>query len=210
MEILFIFIVIILLIVFIIWQVKRAIRMRKKSQPLPRLSTNGKLNNGVLSGLFFQLLESLDVINTSKNVDIIIGRYEFAKTVTSGLAPHSTSATYNKSFIAVVENYKQMYFDKNLFEDQVYIAKNPQDTNQLNEFYAISLIRALLANFQIHLEAIAVMKQKKAMQGRFDKIIELCDMVTEQIKELPIDSRNQYLEKIFELRREASIKRETI
>jgi hypothetical protein len=210
MLLLCIFIIIILLIVFIIWQIKRAIRMRKNAESPLTLSTGGKLNNGVLSGLFFQLLESLDIMNTSKNVDIIIGRYEFVNKLTTGLAPHSLSPTYNKSFVAVVENYKQMYYDKTLFEDQVTIAKNPQDKSKLVNFYASSLIRALYMNVQNHNEAIISMKQKKAIQGRYDKIIELCDMVKEQILSLNIENRNNYLDQVFNLKRETSIKKETI
>jgi hypothetical protein len=205
-----IIIVILSLIIFIVWQIIRAVKMQKRNDKPLYLSTNGKVNKGVLSGLFFQLLESLEIIKTSKNIDIIIGRYDFVKELCSGLAAHSSNQVYKNSFFAVVEQYKQMYYDKLIFQEQVSIAENPQDINQLNEFYADNLFRALTVNVANHYEAIAGMKQKKAIQGRYQKIIELCELVKEHIKALSIQEKNKYLEEIFSIRREASTKKETV
>ncbi|MEY4926287.1 MAG: hypothetical protein RI894_723, partial [Bacteroidota bacterium] len=96
-------------------------------------------------------------------------------------------------------------------EAQLYFCNNPNDENSIIEYYAKNIVRAYLAAVNKHLDDIKGMKQKKAIIGRYEKIIELSELVKDIIKYLPrIEKRNDYLEEIFEIRRDASIKKDIL
>jgi len=190
MEIIVVLFMIIGLIAFIVWQIKRAIRMKRAGTLPPmfrpiELKPSNKISS--LKGMQIQLLESLEIIQTSKNIDIIIGRYNFSQDLMAMLTISYNDPIYNKQFYIAAEEYKQMYFDKILTSNQTFICKHPSDRKLLDNFYCDNLIRALRVNLAIHNEAISGMKQKNAIVNRYTKIMEISNMVLNELSKLGND-----------------------
>jgi hypothetical protein len=159
----------------------------------------------------YQLLESLEIISSSINVDIVIGRHEFINKIIPDLIKYKSLDLYKKYFLEVIEEYKTRYFDRVISKEQIYFCTNPDDENNLIEYYANNIMRAYKSTVDNHIEAINGMKQKKAIIGRYEKIMTISEMAKDTIKALPrIEKRNNYLEEIFEIRRDASIKKDIL
>jgi len=122
-------------------------------------------------GKMFQLLESLHLIITTKNRDILTARYSLAKELLFRLRIFKNTSWYNQCISDTMEEYKQMYYDKSIRQEQVYFLKYPDDLNMLEDLYIKQLTRCFSEYAQMHEDAIINMVQKNAKVKRYKKII---------------------------------------
>lgn len=154
-------------------------------------STRGKqINDAMLYGKMFQVLESVDVILTTKNRDILTQRFHFVQDLTQYLKDLRSHRNYTKNVNKAVEEYKVRYYDKTVAEEQLYFLQFPEDETLLTEIYIRELARCFSEYSQMHQEAIDGMVQKKAKINRYQKIL---DNIYETITDLKMleDSENK-------------------
>lgn len=208
MLLLSIFIVIFGLIGFIIWQIKRLIKMKRTGNWPPRGIEQKTHAIPMIDGRIFQLIETVGIISTSKNIDTITGRYSFAVQLTSELKEFTNSPKYRPSFLRAMDEYKQMYFDVTVIPEQIHIATKPEDTTLLLNYYCSNYMRAFYMSAKKHVDDISGLKQRKAINNRYDKIIELCKLAHDEIYLRKPPQYHDYLNEIFKIKREAEIQKE--
>lgn len=150
----------------------------------------------LMYGQLYQLLESLQLIADSKNLDIVIGRYDFVKKLTANLSSFAATAVYNKTLFSVIDDFKTNYYDKTITDEQLFFCKNPQAKEQLEIFYSVNLLKCLGNASRTHLESIEGLKQVRAIYNRYQKIIDLINMAIVEIKKLEFieDKETQLLD----------------
>lgn len=174
----FLIIIGLLLFAIVIYQKQRKKKGIDRKTPVftPKVQTPS-YDPKFVQNPIFQILESMQIMTTTKNIDIVIGRYENCKTFTSKLSPYCEHKRYPTDIYAASDRYKELYYDKLITIEQAYVCQHPKDKKYLDEFYRASLLRCLKEAADLHLEAIDGMKQKKAINNRYLKILELIETV---------------------------------
>lgn len=169
---------IVLLLLIIIGAYGKAKKKRKKPQ---KTRKTHELHKNEISGKAYQLLESIELIESSKNPDIVIGRYIFSRELSKRLEQVSNTNKYNRQFYEAIESYKTDYYDRNITGAQIYFLENPGDNEKWEAFYIKHLIRSINAQYEKHMIETRGMVQKKAVLKRYDKLWELETMVSKEI-----------------------------
>lgn len=134
----------------------------------------------------FQLLESLSILNSTKNYDTLKGRFEFVEKFYDDFI----KASYNKRYIndvqKSIDEYKSMYYDKILSSFEVSLILKPNH-KELSSYYAECLMPCFNKFYNEQIQQIEILKRKEAIQKRQDKII---DVIDEIISELVIKGNN--------------------
>jgi hypothetical protein len=117
-----------------------------------------------------QVLESVYLIATSKNIDTIISRYDFVLDRISLLKHGQNHKQYPNSIQAALERYKETYNDRPLQDYQISILSNPGNFN-INDFYCSSLANAMKRYCSEQTKEINSMKKESAKSNRKEKVI---------------------------------------
>lgn len=121
-----------------------------------------------------QLLESINLLNTTKNFDTLIGRYEFI----SKMYDNFVKASYNKRYISdiqiAIDQYKSLYYDRILKDYELKLLVQPNH-DMLIEYYSDCLFNCFDRFYKEQIEQIEALKRKDAKQRRENKIIEIAD-----------------------------------
>lgn len=125
-----------------------------------------------IGGKMYQLIESIDLIMTSKNRDIVTARYKFAFELMSDIKIFKFNNTYKADIYETVEQYKLAYYDKIVKKEQLYFLQYPEDFELLSELYIRELSRCFTDYSQMQQEAINNMVQVKAKINRYNKMLE--------------------------------------
>lgn len=119
-----------------------------------------------------QLLESINILNTTKNLDTLIGRYEFI----TKMYDDFVKAAYNKRYISdiqlSIDQYKTMYYDKLLKDYELKLLVQP-DHKELKDYYTECLFNSFKGFYKEQIEQIENLKKDDAKQRRKEKIIEI-------------------------------------
>ena len=86
-----------------------------------------------------QLLESLEIIQTTSALDTLIGRIDFISSIYPTFLNGYNSNRYLSDAQIGIDNYKTMYYDHVLKEVQVSLLINP-NTENLKQFYADCIV----------------------------------------------------------------------
>ena len=157
---------------------------REEREALAKKNKEFGMHPNEIPGKLYQLIESIELMSSSKNPDIVIGRYSFCEKLCFRLAKFSDSSLYEKQVYGAVEEYKKNYYDRNIREEQIYFANNPEDHHRLEEYYIKQLARCFTAYAENHQELINGMKQKKAMVNRYNKMLEAIKMILDELEKL--------------------------
>jgi len=117
-----------------------------------------------------QVLESVYIIATSKNIDTIISRHDFLLQRISTLKQGQSNFQYSDCVQLTIEHYKKMYYDRPLQDYQISILSNPSSFN-INEFYCTSLANSMKRFCAEQIEEINAMKKETAKTKRAEKVI---------------------------------------
>jgi len=160
---------------------------KKKKEERKALAEKNKefgMHPKEIPGKLYQLIESIELMASSKNPDIVIGRYSFCEQLCFRLAKFSDSSLYEKQVFAAIEEYKKNYYDRNIREEQIYFGTHPEDHHSFEEYYIKQMARCFTAYAENHQESINGMKQKKAMVNRYHKILEALNMILDELQKL--------------------------
>ncbi len=121
-----------------------------------------------------QLLESINILNNTKNIDTLKGRFEFIKK----FYDYFIKASFNKRYLTdiqkAIDEYKTMYYDKILKDFELSLIIKP-DNQKLNSYYGECLINCFMLYYDEQKKQIQTLKRQNAKERRLEKIIEIAE-----------------------------------
>ena len=126
-----------------------------------------------------QVMETVYIIGTSKNIDTIKSRYSFLLTIPVGtsvsvlgtLQQGQSNREYSTYIQMAIDQYKTIYPGRVPQDYQLAILSNPNRFD-LNEFYCNSLVNAMKRFCGEQAEEIRAFKKEAAKTKRIAKVIE--------------------------------------
>lgn len=119
-----------------------------------------------------QVLETIYIINTSKALDTITGRYVFLISIIDTIKQGSSNARYLSDIQIAIDRYKSMYYDRILEDYQIAFLLKPKDFD-LIDYYCSALFCALKRNYDVYKEEVNILKREDSKIRRKAKIKEL-------------------------------------
>lgn len=121
-----------------------------------------------------QLLESINILNTTKNLDTLIGRYDFISKMYDDFVKASHNKRYVSDIQTAIDQYKSLYYDKILKDYELALLVRPDHEN-LTEYYSDCLFNCFNGFYKDQISQIEVLKKDDAKQRRKEKIVEIAD-----------------------------------
>jgi hypothetical protein len=130
--------------------------------------------------LVFALLESLSIIETTKNIDTLISRYHCAVITNSMLCDESTSEGYITQVQMMLEKYKTVFVKKVVTDIHAYIVTYPCKPCLQMFCYGI-LLRGLATYYA---EQMVAVNNLKACGSKIKRLKKLCSIIDKVKKEI--------------------------
>jgi TM2 domain-containing membrane protein YozV len=121
-----------------------------------------------------QLLESTNILNTTKNLDTLIGRYDFVSKMYDDFVKASHNKRYTSDIQVSIDQYKTMYYDRILKDYELQLLVQP-DHNNLTDYYSECLFNCFNGFYKEQIEQIENLKRDDAKQRRKEKVVEIAD-----------------------------------
>ena len=118
-----------------------------------------------------QVMETVYIIGTSKNIETIKSRHNFLLTIIDTLKQRQNNPQYSVYIQAAIDYYKSVYYDQSPQDYQLAILSNPSDFD-LNDFYCKALIDAMKKFCGDQENEINALKKENAKAKRKAKVIE--------------------------------------
>ena len=118
-----------------------------------------------------QVMETVYIIGTSKNIETIKSRHDFLLTIIDTLKQGQNNSQYSVYIQAAIDYYKSLYYDRPPQDYQLAILSNPNDFD-LNDFYRKALVNAMKRFCGEQENEINALKKENAKVKRKAKIIE--------------------------------------
>jgi hypothetical protein len=123
-----------------------------------------------------QILESLNILNTTKNIDTLKSRFDFILKMYDNFI----KASYNKRYISdiqiAVDEYKTMYYDKIINDFELKLLVKPENEN-LTDYYSECLFNCFnqfVKEQEIQIESL---KRADARKRRKEKIVNISNEI---------------------------------
>lgn len=133
-----------------------------------------------ISGSIQQVLETLEIMDNSKNIDVVTSRGKFLGERLNFLKEVRLNSTYLFDLQRGVENYKALYYDKIPKELHLFCITQPHDFD-LIDYYSQSVFMAYKRYTDMQFEQIALLKREGAKLKRKGKLLELTDIVIGEV-----------------------------
>ena len=127
-----------------------------------------------------QILETLNIMTTSKNIDTIQGRGEFLKGRLQYLLTASDSSRYETDVQKGLDIYKTLYYNTIVTQSQFDIITNPQDF-KFEKFYINCLLVGYVRFYEDQLNVIEGLKRTDAKIRRFKNLVAKLEEVSKEI-----------------------------
>uniref|UniRef100_UPI0030ECB785 hypothetical protein n=1 Tax=Riemerella anatipestifer TaxID=34085 RepID=UPI0030ECB785 len=122
-----------------------------------------------------QLLESINILNTTKNLDTLIGRYDFVSKMYDDFRKASHNKRYISDIQVAIDQYKSIYYDRILKDYELQLLVQP-DHDKLTDYYSNCLFNCFNGFYKEQLEQLENLKRDDAKQRRKEKIVKIADM----------------------------------
>lgn len=119
-----------------------------------------------------QLLESINILNSTKSLDTLIGRYEFISKMYDDFVKASHNPRYVSDIQRAIDQYKTMYYDKILNDFEIELLAQP-DHEKLTDYYTQCLFSSFMGFCKEQAAQIETLKREDAKQRRKEKILEI-------------------------------------
>lgn len=136
----------------------------------------------IVHSLIIKSLESIYILENSKNIDTIVGRYGFLKDNINELIDLSKDSRYNIDMQIGLDYYKKSYYDKIPTQAQLLAISNPEKAN-IELFYKMALTRSIVEYYHDHSKAIKGLQRQNAIDKRKASIIQMCHYVKKHLDE---------------------------
>ena len=117
-----------------------------------------------------QFLETLYILDNSKNIETIQSRIEFLENVTDRLKNLSNNSDYRYLTKIAIDDYSIRYFNRVPGEFDLSRLSNPGSFD-LEAYCIISLINGLKRYFEEQLDEIEFLKSSSSKEKRISKVI---------------------------------------
>lgn len=151
-----------------------------------------------------QVLGTMDIMSTSKNVDTILGRADLLLKRMGYLSTSTMNDRYSTDIQGGIDRYKSTYYDKKIHDWQLSAVVSPMgfDTNHFN---CICLYEGFIRHYEEQLNEISTLKRQSAINNRFDNLLEVFDYFMEHFDKVwHSASANKFklekLDKLYEIR----------
>lgn len=121
-----------------------------------------------------QLLESINILNTTKNLDTLIGRHDFVSKMYDDFVKASHNKRYISDIQVAIDQYKSMYYDRILKDYELQLLVRPDHEN-LTDYYSDCLFNCFNGFYKEQIEQIENLKRDDAKQRRKEKVVEIAD-----------------------------------
>lgn len=119
-----------------------------------------------------QLLESLNILNTTKNLDTLKGRFEFIHKMYDDFIKASHNKRYITDIQIAIDQYKTMYYDKILKDFELQLLVKPEH-EKLIDYYSLCLFNSFNSFANEQEQQIDLLKKEDAKNKRKEKILEI-------------------------------------
>ena len=119
----------------------------------------------------FQALESIEILETTKNLDTLQSRYDFLGILFRELNLASYTLRYPNDLQTALDNYKQMYYDKIPTQVQLVGLLKPNEFD-MDTFYSNAIYNCFMRHYEFQMKQISVLKTENGKKGRFKKLQE--------------------------------------
>lgn len=149
-----------------------------------------------------QVMETVYIIATSKNIDTIRERHDFLLTIIPTLKSAKNNPQYPTIIQMALDQFKTIYPASVLQDYQLAVLSSP-DTFDINEFYCSSLVNAMKRFCGKQSEEIKALKKEAARTKRIAKVIDTIK-VTQSELQAKCSSASSFLTALAELEKLAS------
>ncbi len=158
-----------------------------------------------------QMLESINIISNTKNIDTSKGRFEFIKKMYDEFIKASFNRRYITDIQRSIDEYKRMYYDRviNDFELQLVIKPN---FDNLHNFYSQCIFNTFIKYSEEQKQQIGKLKRENAKNNRREKIIEIGNEAIFELDKIEIESKHHFerISKIKQLIEKLNTKKQAI
>ena len=130
---------------------------------------NYRYQKETVIGKIYQALESIEIIETTKNIDTLESRYNFLQPLFQELKLASHTPRYTNDVQVALDQYKQMYYDKTPTQIQLTGLLKPTSFD-MNTFYCNSIYNCFMKHYKTQIKEIAVLKTESGKKGRYKKL----------------------------------------
>jgi len=123
-----------------------------------------------------QLLESLNILHTTKNIDTLKSRYEFIQKMYDDFIEASYKKRYISDIQVAVDEYKTMYYDKIINDFELKLLVKPENEN-LTDYYSECLYNCFNQFVEEQEYQIANLKREDAKKRRKGKIVSVANEI---------------------------------
>jgi len=118
-----------------------------------------------------QVMETVYIIATSKNIDTIRGRHDFLLTIIPTLKSAKNNPQYSSLIQMALDQFKIIYPASIPQDYQLAVLSSP-DTFDISEFYCSSIVNSMKRFCEKQSEEIKALKIKAARTKRIKKVID--------------------------------------
>tara|TARA_R110001606_G_scaffold271034_1_gene419605 strand:- start:218 stop:2086 length:1869 start_codon:yes stop_codon:yes gene_type:complete len=140
-----------------------------------------------------QLLESLNILNTTKNIDTLKNRFDFISKMYDDFIKSSYKKRYISDIQIAVDEYKTLYYDKIINDFELQLLVRPQNEN-LIDYYSECLYNCFNKFINEQESQIKNLKKEDAKKRRNEKIVSVAN---ETISEFDKNGSNKEKYKEF-------------
>jgi TM2 domain-containing membrane protein YozV len=137
-----------------------------------------------VSGLAFQIVESLGVIGRTKSLDTIKGRHDFLEGSIKDLRNYfdCKNPRYYSDVQSGLDQYKQLYYDKEIQDYQMMAVTQPGEFI-FNNFYCVALLHSFERYIEVQEHQILQLKRQSAITARRKKIVGVLESTIQELDE---------------------------
>lgn len=127
-----------------------------------------------------QLLESVNIMNSTKNLDTLKSRYEFLTKFYDDFVKASHNSRYISDIQKAIDEYKTMYYDKILKDFEIALLLKP-DNETIVKYYLECLRNCFVQFYKEQCSQIETLKRQDAKEKRLEKIIDIADETSSEM-----------------------------
>lgn len=150
-----------------------------------------------LQHLTVQFLETVYILDNSKNVETIQSRIQFLETVVEKLRNLSSLPDYQYYTQIGIDDYKVRYLNRIPTEENIAGLSNPMFFN-IQKYCIDSIISGLRRHLNDQLEEIQFLKSKGSKDKRLSKVIHSV-LITKNFIEMKYSNSEYYPESIIDI-----------
>ncbi len=147
-------------------QTKNTLPVKKQVTQIRQVSIE-KLD---VNRIVMQVLETIEIISTTRNLDTLKSRIQFLLKVFKELCDVYHSKNYRRQTLATIDAYKQLYYDKVVTEIQAEAVTDPLNF-KMNEFICFSIYQTFVRNYNFQVLALEQLKTDRGKKGRYNKLL---------------------------------------